>query len=113
MPDPATALRDLEALLEVPCQGWGADLAGRGVELDCDGVAVGQAALREALAGGGTHHDVLGRMGRAIAAARLSARRRLTALAVVDVARATTRRRLLDAMAAFAAPGVGAVATGA
>lgn len=99
MPDPASSLRDLERLLDVPCAGWKGDFAGRGVELDCDGVAVGQAALREALAGGGTHHDVLGRLGRLAGTAKVSARRRPAVLAVVDIARQATRRPL--AMAVF------------
>lgn len=99
MLDPATALRDLEALTSLPCEGWSEDLAGRGMELDCEGVAVGQQALRHALAEGGTHHDVLGRMRRAVAAARLSARRRLVVLAVAEVATAATRRRVALAMA--------------
>src|SRR5688572_1618377 len=88
MPDPATGLKDLERLLDMPCPEWSADLACRGVEVDCDGIAAGQAALRESLASGGTHHDVLARVARTVATARLPAKRRLIALAVVDVARA-------------------------
>lgn len=104
MLDPATALRDLEALTALPCAGWSEDLAGRGMELDCAGVAAGQQALRLALAGGGTHHDVLGRMRRAVEAARLSARRRLVALAVAEVATAAARRRVALAMAQLGGP---------
>ena len=107
MPDPATALQDLQSLLDVPCPEWGQDLACRGVELDCQGVADGQAALREALAGGGTYHDVLGRLGRSIEAAALPKRRRLIALAVADVARATPRRRIAQAMRGLAAAAAG------
>jgi hypothetical protein len=98
MLEPATALRDLEALVDVPCPEWSQDLAGRGVDLDCAGVAAGQDALRQALAGGGTHHDVLGRMRRVLEATRMSAKRRLAALAVVDVAFATSRRRVVLAL---------------
>jgi hypothetical protein len=103
MPDPWSSMRDLEQLAGRPCADWGEDLAGRGVELDCDGVAAGQAALREALAAGGTHHDVLGRLSAAMAALGLSARRRLAALAVADVARSRCRGRLVLAVAAAGA----------
>jgi hypothetical protein len=103
MPDPASGLQDIERLLDVPCPEWSADLACRGVELDCAGIEHAQAALRDALAKGGTHHDVLARVGRALGAARLSAKRRLIALAVVDVARTASRRRLALAFAHAAA----------
>jgi len=105
MPDPASALRELESFLQVPCTEWAGDLASRGVELDCEGVAAGQAALRQALEHGGTHHDVLGRVRGLIDAARLSARRRLAALAVAEVAGAASRRRLWAAFAQFGGPG--------
>ena len=109
MPDPASGLRDIEQLLDVPCPEWSADLACRGVELDCEGIAAGQAALRDALATGGTYHDVLARVGRGLESARLSAKRRLIALAVVDVARAASRRRLALALGhAKAGPGANA-----
>lgn len=104
MPDPDSALRDLERLLDVPCADWDRDLAGRGLGLDCDGVAAGQEALRQALAQGGTSYDVLGRMRTAVDAAHLSARRRLIALAVVDVARAASRRRLALAVGLLGGP---------
>ncbi|MHB1260590.1 MAG: hypothetical protein ACYC2H_02615 [Thermoplasmatota archaeon] len=104
MLDPATALRDLEALTSLPCEGWSEDLAGRGIELDCGGVAAGQEALRHALAGGGTHHDVLGRMRRAVESAKLSARRRLVALTVAEVATAAARRRVALALAQLGSP---------
>lgn len=104
MPDPATGLKDIERLLDVPCPEWSADLACRGIDLDCEGIAAGQAALREALASGGTHHDVLARVARALGAARLSAQRRLIALAVVDVARAASRQRLAMALANVGGP---------
>ena len=94
MLDPASALRDLERLLDVPCQDWQADLAARGLELDCEGVAEGQAALRDALSQGGTHHDVLGRLRAHVDARRLSDKRRLAALAVADAAGSASRHRL-------------------
>ncbi|MEA3165398.1 MAG: hypothetical protein QOJ26_250 [Thermoplasmata archaeon] len=106
MPDPASTLRDLEQLVDVPCAEWSGDLAGRGMELDCEGVAAGQAALRQALAEGGTHHDVLGRLRRQVESARLSAKRRLIALAVVDIARSTARQRLALALGHLGSPGV-------
>jgi hypothetical protein len=104
MLDPATALRDLEALVDLPCPDWSQDLATRGVDLDCGGVVAGQTALREALAGGGTHHDVLGRMRRVLGSTRMSAKRRLAALAVADVAGAASRQRIALALANLAAP---------
>jgi hypothetical protein len=97
MPDPRSALLDLERLAGRDCGDWRTDLAGHGVDLDCDGIAAGQAALREALGGGGTHHDVLGRLQPALAALRLPARRRRAALAVGDVARSRGRLRLAAA----------------
>lgn len=105
MPDPASAMHDLERLLDLPCPEWTADMACRGVELDCQGVADGQQALRQALAGGGTYHDVLGRLGHAIEAAGLPAKRRLIALAVVDVARAQSRARISLALRQLAGGG--------
>lgn len=110
MPDPATALQDLERLLDVPCPEWSASLAGIGVAVDCQGIADGQAALRQALAQGGTYHDVLGRLRHAIEGAALPAHRRLIALAVADVARAAPRRRIALALAQL---GGGKAAVGA
>lgn len=110
MPDPASGLKDIERLLDVPCPDWSADLACRGVELDCEGIVAGKAALREALATGGTYHDVLARVGRALEAARLSAQKRLIALAVVDVARAAARHRLASAVAYASAGGAATAA---
>lgn len=98
MPDPTNALQELQSLAEAPCAELGTELACRGVELDCAGIADGQDALRRALSGGGTYHDVLGRLGRAIEAAALPANRRLIALAVADVARARPRQRLAAAL---------------
>ena len=98
MPDPASGLRDIEQLLDVPCSGWACHMEPRGVELDCDGVAAGQAALRAALAGGGTYHDVLGRTQVVLKTATLASRQRTVALAVLDVARAQSRRRLTAAV---------------
>lgn len=112
MPDPASAMHDLERLLDLPCPEWTADMACRGVEMDCQGVAEGQHALRQALAGGGTYHDVLGRLGRAIEAAALPAKRRLIALAVADVARAQSRARVGLALRQLAGTG-GPVPAGA
>lgn len=103
MLDPTTVLRDLEKLAAQPCPEWTADLKGRGVELDCEAVAAGQACLREALAGGGTHHDVLGRLGVVLQTSKLSARKRLVALAVADVARANSRRSLLQSFGVWPA----------
>lgn len=113
MPDPRSSLQDLEHLAGRTCTEWQDDLAGHGVELDCAGVAAGQAVLREALAGGGTHHDVLGRMRPALAALRLPAGRRMAALAVGDVARSRARGRLLLAVAAFGEPAAAAVGSAA
>jgi hypothetical protein len=101
MPDPRSSLDDLERLAGRTCTEWQDDLAGHGVELDCEGVAAGQAALRQALAGGGTHHDVLGRLRPALAGLRLPARLRVAALAVGDVARSRARGRLLLAVSGF------------
>jgi|SRR5688572_63384 len=105
MPDPSSALQELQSLADAPCAEWGTELACRGVELDCAGVADGQDALRKALSGGGTYHDVLGRLGRAIEAAALPAKRRVIALAVADVARARPRQRLAAVLGQLAARG--------
>lgn len=114
MPDPRSTLQDLERLAGRTCMEWRDDLAGHGVELDCDGVAAAQAALREALAAGGTHHDVLGRLPPKLSALALPARRRRAALAAVEVARSRCRGRLLVAFAAFGAAGpAGPTAAGA
>jgi hypothetical protein len=110
MPDPRSALHDLERLAGRDCGQWRDDFAGHGVDLDCDGIAAGQAALRVALEAGGTHHDVLGRLQPALAALSLPARRRLAALAVGDVARERARGRLLLAVSAFGS-GAGAAAS--
>lgn len=98
MPDPAAGLHDLEQLLDLPCQEWGQPMAERGIDLDCVGIADGQSALRQALAGGGTYHDVIGRLRRALEASALPSHRRVIALAVADVARAAPRRRLALAL---------------
>ncbi len=98
MPDPATGLSDIELLLDVPCPDWACHMEPRGVQLDCDGVAAGQAALRVALAGGGTYHDVLGRTQHVLRSSGLESRQRRVALAVLDVARSQSRHRLAMAL---------------
>lgn len=108
MPDPASTLGDLEDLLAVPADAWPRALAPYGVtQPECEGVEAAQGALRQALADGGTHHDVLGRMRRSLHDSLLADPARRTALGVLEVARAASRRRLALALSQFAAHAAG------
>lgn len=90
MLDPRTALQELQRLSDAPCAEWQAASGRR--DVGCPELAAAQGSLRAALAAGGTHHDVLGRLGRTAAEPGLPGPVRAATLAVMASGRAASLR---------------------
>jgi hypothetical protein len=102
MHDPLAALDELRHLADLPCAEWQQDAARP--DIDCNDVAAAQGKLREALEAGGTHHDVLARVGQSVAPGSVPVRLRVAALAMTDHARAASLRRLALAIHGMGGP---------